>query len=724
MRTVETMRLMKTERLSDPSLTAGERAYLIGTQDGAFPDTGWHVPGEMGGLWTHPIKLLDGFWLRVDGRWLERAAHYISGPFWSAHTYDLPDGLRVTRRQFAPDGEPAIVARYTFHSPVARTLRLRLLARSDLQAVWFSKRGDPRGGSDRAGYDDQLAAWVCRHATQPWFAVVGTGTHGVPLGYEQGHDLWGPERTAGSGVSVALEYELAVPAGGEASLECVLAGSYTSREDAVACFERVRRAGSTPWHSMSSRYEALLARSVLDVPDAAISAAWDWAKCDNEWLVRHVPEWGRGLGAGVADYPWWFGCDNGYALLGCLALGQHEIAIDTLDLLRHLSVAANGASGRVIHECNTWGDCYNHGNTQEAPQFVSAVWHTYLWTGDRAFLERSYDFCTRAVLEWTLGTQCLDGDLWPYGYGIIEVDGLDLQCLDTAAHTVAALAALAEMAAVLGDDDVATRCRALHGAASARLDDAFWMDDEGLYGDMRASPAEMTPRLRRWMRRARELANAGHGHSDAASYWQRLCHKAESDPEQDRKRPWLCKNWTTIAPLELGLTAPERAGRVLQRIETPEFSGRWGMYLSGVERGAMMSINTGALAVAELAYGRVEKALEYVGLVAQTLRLRLPGAVSEMSPDGGCCVQAWSGYSVAWPLATQVFGLRPDAARRRLTFAPTFPVRWSTASLRGVRIGDTTFDLAWDGALLTVTAHAPGWTVTASGVPLRVQTDY
>src|SRR6478736_3073384 len=48
-----------------PYVTAGDRAYLIGTQDGNFPDLGGHVPGEMGGLWLHPIKLVDGFWATV-----------------------------------------------------------------------------------------------------------------------------------------------------------------------------------------------------------------------------------------------------------------------------------------------------------------------------------------------------------------------------------------------------------------------------------------------------------------------------------------------------------------------------------------------------------------------------------------------------------------------------------------------------------------------------------
>src|SRR5579863_3629816 len=48
-----------------PYVTAGDRAYLIGTQDGNFPDMGKHVPGEMGGLWLPPIKLVDGFQAQV-----------------------------------------------------------------------------------------------------------------------------------------------------------------------------------------------------------------------------------------------------------------------------------------------------------------------------------------------------------------------------------------------------------------------------------------------------------------------------------------------------------------------------------------------------------------------------------------------------------------------------------------------------------------------------------
>jgi glycogen debranching enzyme len=341
-------------------------------------------------------------------------------------------------------------------------------------------------------------------------------------------------------------------------------------------------------------------------------------------------------------------------------------------------------------------------------------------------LRRNYDFCKRGLLEWTLGVKCPDGDLLPHGYGIIEVEGLNLQCIDTATHTVEALAAMVGMAEVLGEGGVAARCRDLYSAARARLEEAFWMEAEGLYGDMLATPAEMLPRLRRWAQRASHHTAQGAeqpgGRGTAqADGLQQLAQEAASDPHQDRKRPWLCKNWAIICPLEAGLPAPEKAIRTLERLEAPEFTGRWGMYLSGIDRTRIMSINTGVMAAAELAYKRVEQALRYIRMIAETLPLHMPGAISEMSPDGGCFVQAWSGYGIAWPVVTQVFGLQPDAFRRRLVLSPTFPVGWTEARLSGVRVGSITFDVAWDGRMLTVTSHEPGWTVTATGVPIQVK---
>ena len=94
----------------------------------------------------------------------------------------------------------------------------------------------------------------------------------------------------------------------------------------------------------------------------------------------------------------------------------------------------------------------------------------------------------------------------------------------------------------------------------------------------------------------------------------------------------------------------------------------------------------------------------------------MPGAISEMSPDQGCFVQAWSGYGVVYPVAQGVFGLAPDAARRQVTLRPQLPQGWDHASLAGVRVGTTALDVALerdaDGVLTcTVALGEAGWRI-------------
>ena len=49
--------LSVTDRLDQRrSVTAGTRAYEVGTQDGRYPALGFHTAGEMGGIWTPPLK--------------------------------------------------------------------------------------------------------------------------------------------------------------------------------------------------------------------------------------------------------------------------------------------------------------------------------------------------------------------------------------------------------------------------------------------------------------------------------------------------------------------------------------------------------------------------------------------------------------------------------------------------------------------------------------------
>ena len=66
-----TQELTETTRLADRrSLVVGDRAYAMSTADTLYPAAGWHIRGEMGGVWSQPIKLVDGVWFRLADKWL------------------------------------------------------------------------------------------------------------------------------------------------------------------------------------------------------------------------------------------------------------------------------------------------------------------------------------------------------------------------------------------------------------------------------------------------------------------------------------------------------------------------------------------------------------------------------------------------------------------------------------------------------------------------------
>src|SRR5450755_3836344 len=109
----------KKENANYLCVTAGDRLYSIGDQAGNFPAVGFHIPGEMGGIWQHPIKLMDGFHLSITdhktgiGQTLDECDRFISYSFTSQFLYSIPKlHLSVSRTQFVPDGMPLVVIEY------------------------------------------------------------------------------------------------------------------------------------------------------------------------------------------------------------------------------------------------------------------------------------------------------------------------------------------------------------------------------------------------------------------------------------------------------------------------------------------------------------------------------------------------------------------------------------------------------------------------------------
>jgi hypothetical protein len=80
--------------------------------------------------------------------------------------------------------------------------------------------------------------------------------------------------------------------------------------------------------------------------------------------------------------------------------------------------------------------------------------------------------------------------------------------------------------------------------------------------------------------------------------------------------------------------------------------------------------------------------------IVETFGRKLPGSISEMMPDYGDFVQAWTIYGIVVPLVEHVFGVQPDAVPRTVTFEPHLPTGWKEVSIEDLRVGTNRISFA------------------------------
>jgi hypothetical protein len=549
------------DRLADRRYVAsGSRAYVVGSEDGRFPASGWHIRGEMGGVWAPPLKLLDGLWFGVDDRWVGPATRFTSG--YGYVRMELPDtgGLALSRTELAPDGRRAVLVGLTLRSPGgARTVELKLHAHSELMAAY------PWGFTTPSALEHNLpdtAAFDGRHlqfrevGTPPvanaehhdWAALVGSGL--TPTGHATGSGFRGPQDPPvvcpatgdiadkqlrcddsgfGKGAGGELRYRLRVPAEGARTVWFAVAGSDRGLAAARA---QLHAALADPAGQLAAKRRARLAlagRTRVELPgDPEVAASIEWSKqnlADSVQLatdlrVRDVQE-GRAypapagrvdrvrfFGAGFPDYPWLFATDGEYTAFPAVAVGQFEPIKDHLRALRDVSLVLNGDSGKVVHEVVTDGSVYfgeldDPGNTDETAKFPMAVATVWRWTGDDTFRDEMYDFARRN-LAFIFRTLDADGDLWPEGLGNVERPGMGQEKLDVTVYTIRGLWDLADMAASRGDGPTAAWARARARTMERRFESAWWLGDTRYghvpqYADSLRDPGDVKVFQRHWI---------------------------------------------------------------------------------------------------------------------------------------------------------------------------------------------------------------------------------
>ena len=745
--------LSETRRLDDRrAVVIGERAYSTWTEDGLYPAMGFHTRGEMGGIWSPPIKLLDGIWFGLGDDWLGDdvpARRFSSGWGYARTDYAAGGGVRVSRTDFVPDGPRAHVVGLTLRSDTETTVPLAMAAHSELMATYPWGETVPSQSAVNAQDTGSVegSALVFREQTgtehplgaHDWTALVGSSL--TPVDSELGPDFRGPQDPAvicpasgtpdpqpdrcddtayGAGTGGSLRYEVEVPANTPVTVWFAVAGSDQSQADAQESFET---ALAQPRDLLAEKVDSRRAidrRTQVDLPgDRRLERSIRWSKqnlADSvqeshdlslRWVdagkqfpapVGNLPK-ARWLGAGWPDYPWIFGTDGEYTAFASVAMGQFDDIKDHLRTLLDVSEIVNEGSGKVVHEVTPDGAVYfganqDPGNTDETSKFPSAVALIWRWTGDDAFRDEMYDFSRRGM-EYVVEQLDEDGDGWPEGLGNVERPGMGEEKLDNAVYTIRGLRDLADLAESKGDAATATWA----SDTAAELEESF--ESSWWYG------------------------------GDARQY-------ADSLANPDNSRVFQ-RHWIGVTPMDAMLVRPGEATRplagnhhgttALQQRERACFTGRFGLYHTGTgptsapggnpgascdsvvstvpsER-SVFSLNTAIMAVAEGNFGRMGTGQQQ-HYTTGNARIQLdptvwemPGAMPEIAPEGdftpnidrlfterSMVLQAWGAYGNLWPVVAQQLGVSPDLGRDHVSVVAQVPRGQSRVSGRHILLGD------------------------------------
>ncbi len=703
-------------------LTPGRNVQLIGSQNGAFAPFGHHVENEMGGIWMQPIKLLDGFWLGFRDKagkinWLTNAVRYENHVFYNVLIFETAE-FTIKRTEFSASTHAGLIVKFELSNKTAHELILDsvLSVVTDLRPVWYSQAAQIFDGADTAWIEQ--TDFCAKDDANNWFTRCRlAGLPSTKLNLSE--TVLAGDETFGTGTCGFWNFTLQLKAGEQQCFSLQVTGSLKSDEETLERMNLLKDEAKV-FEEKAALYQEILDTAALEIPDKALEKQFAWSKCHIEWLTIDSEAVGMGLTAGIPEYIWWFGVDSVYALKGCLPAGFHKLAEQTLGIISEGSERANG-NGRIIHEENTYGVVGNRGNTQETALFIHGLYETFRWTGHIDWLCDYYPIVKKA-LHYLLVEMDADGDLFPEGFGVIEGRGLTGEVIDTAVYTAVALENASEMAFLFNEAAQAQIYHEKSQALAEKIRTEMWLSAENLFADVRASGKDLAEIFEELIKRS--FLNH---HQEMIDYYTQV--KAEFEATGLDKTltdmPYNFKNWVIDTPLEMKIATFTEAEAALKRLNSSEFIGEYGAYLSGDGDKRMMTISSAVLINSNLAYGRADEAYELMKRIMKTYSLYLPGSISEMSPDYGCFVQAWTAYAMIAPLLTGFLGLQPNAVKKELLLTPCLPTAWDELTVKNVKIGVETFDFHVERQknnryFLSIAGNLTDWKIkTAENVVLR-----
>jgi hypothetical protein len=705
-------------------VTAGNMLYSIGNQYGGFPEIGFHVPGEMGGVWQHPIKLLDGFELLINNSALTECEQFTAYPFANQFEYEQSPGISISRTDFVPDSLPVLVVEYVISNNTSNSQKvdISLDVNSDLSPVWLGERSGMIDSRDVLLGIQENNIVAVKDSLNEWYVGISSETDSLIIGSSDN------SRLKGKGTNIRLNIQSHdLKANDKKVIRFYISGSMKNTTEVDQNLKIAKENIENLFAEKKERYIEIDRRAEITIPDTLLMQAYQWGKYNTDWLIRDVPGMGQGLNAGLPDYPWFFSNDQSSAFSALVGIIDPQLFYNSWEMLLRISNEYNNNSGRIVHEVSTNGQVYDKGRMEESQEFINAAWKMFKWAGDKDFLKVYYDHGKKV---WKfLQEHDTNNNLYVEGYGGVEIEGLNDEMLDVAYHTQTFLQTMSEMALVFDEPALSKEYGEKAEILKKKINEDWWNAPENRYFDFISSKSKALQLIDIAMEKRV---------SDDRNKWakEKLTDlKARIKSGEYTEKGYSVYYNPSTGVLTSGVADKEKAVKYLESV--PFFTNKYGLYISGIARPdditleetsvahrlkgefnyhqAIMIGATSGLAIAECKYRGADYAMNYIGKILNNYSFAAPGTTYEVSPDYGMFVQAWNVAGINIPLIQYFFGVDPMAYKKEITIKPDMPTAWSYAKLERLLIGENELSIDFkkveNKRIYNIDNSQEGWTI-------------
>jgi glycogen debranching enzyme len=652
----------------------GMQAGMFGNEAGTFE------------AWVYPLKILRDFHLvfHIEGRALaaKSLARTVFVQPEACTILYAGDTFQVRETFFVPVHEPGAVI--LIEVETVHPLEIEAVFQRDFQLEWPAAVG-----GTYLNWDPNLHAFALGEEQKRFAALVGSPTAA----------LSGEEYATNYSSSSQSSFLLGPVAKGKGTKVVVIAASVNGAKEAAESYHRLASTYPELRRASSEYYKRYLNETVsLELPDAQLQQAYDWARVSMIQGMVNNPYLGSGLIAGYRasgdtarpGFAWFFGRDALWTSFALNAEGDFADTRTALDFLSHYQ----RADGKVPHEISQSATFvpwftdypYPYASVDATPLYIVAVADYVRESGDVAFARDKWDSLRKAY-EFLKSTYSQQGLPQNFGFGHGWIEGGPLLPVQTELYQSAlgaeALHALSNLAHLTGKDDLSQKLGEEFTRQKNLMDQTFWSPEKKLYA------YALDPNGQR-METASVLASV---------------------------------------PLWFGLLDKDHAQQMIDQLADSNHQTDWGMRIisaqnplydpGGYHYGSVWPLFTGWATVAEYRYHRAQPA--YSNLRSNSL-LALDGALGHVTEvlsgdyyqplSTSSPHQIWSAAMVVSPLLRGLLGLESDSTSHELHFAPHVPAEWKSFEVRNVHVAGAIVDIVFkrdeDGITLEIRRTGSG----------------